>query len=219
VKFYYYPQASSLASHIALEEAGAAFEPVLIDFALSQQRSPEHLAVNPLGRVPVLIDGAEIITENPAILRYVARRFPEAGLWPQGLAGDVRCMEWLSFIVSSVHVAFAHVARDYRYATSDAAREEVREMGRATTRAMWDMVEARLAARSTRWAACDSFSVADPYLFVFWNLGRHPLLGYAMASDFPAWTDHARRLCDRPGAHRALVREGIMPPDRDIEKG
>ena len=210
MRLFYAPGACSLASHIALEDAGADFEPVAIDFGSAQQQSAEYLAINPKGRVPALEDGGEVVTESPAILRYIARRFPEANLWPADVLEDARCAEWLSWCVSSVHVAFSHIARSYRYAISADGLKEVEEKGRETTRDMWAQVEARLAARTSRWAASDDFSVADPYLFTFWHWGRNPRLDYEMARDFPG-VDRACPPPVRATGSQARARAGGRP--------
>ena len=72
----------ALASHIALEDAGAEYRIVRLDFAGGDQRKPDYLAVNPKGRVPSLATERGVLTETPAILAYVAQRFPAAGLAP-----------------------------------------------------------------------------------------------------------------------------------------
>src|SRR4051794_10077855 len=82
LKLYYSPGACSLAPHIALEEASVAYEPVKVALAKGEQRTPEYLAINPKGRVPVLAEDDLVLTENAAILPYIAQRFPEARLWP-----------------------------------------------------------------------------------------------------------------------------------------
>ena len=82
MKLYYSPGACSLAPHIALEETGGAFELHRVNFAETQQRSPEYLAINPKGRVPAIADGGFVVTENPAVLRYIARRCSTPALWP-----------------------------------------------------------------------------------------------------------------------------------------
>src|SRR4051794_678268 len=95
LKLFYAPGACSLAPHIVLEETGAAYEPVHVALAKGEQRTPEYLRINPKGRVPALAEGDWALTENPAILRYLARRFPQAGhgrspallctrVWPKG---------------------------------------------------------------------------------------------------------------------------------------
>ena len=82
LKLYYSPGACSLAPHIALEEVGIAYEPVKVALAKGEQRTPEYLAINRKGRVPVLAEDDWVLTENAAILPYVAQRYPEARLWP-----------------------------------------------------------------------------------------------------------------------------------------
>ena len=210
MKLYYSPGACSLAPHIALEETGAAFEPVLIKTAEGQQRTPEYLAINPKGRVPALADGEFVVTENPAILRYVARKFPNAALWSDEPRDEARCAEWLAWCSSTIHPAYAHVRRAERYATSESAKEDVIAKGRETVRQLWGDIDAKLGG--AEWAAGSRYSVADCYLMVFWNWGRGSVLGYDMARDFPAWTAHAKRMGERRAVQRVLEREGIALP-------
>lgn len=210
LKLYYSPGACSLASHIALEESGLPFEAVRINFAEAQQRSPEYLAINPKARVPALVDGTFVVTENPAILRYLARRAPESGLWPEDPQQEARCAEWCAWCSSTIHVAYAHVRRAERYAVSEAARAEVVEKGRETCRDLWGQIDAKLGAGP--WALGERYSVADPYLIVFWLWGRNEALGFDMAGDFPNWTAQARRMAERPAVRRVFEREGLLTP-------
>jgi len=83
LKLFYAPGTCALATHIALEEAGADYEAVMVDFGAQAQRSPEYLAVNPKGRVPALVTDSGTLTETPALLVYVAQRFPAAELAPR----------------------------------------------------------------------------------------------------------------------------------------
>ena len=81
-KLYYAPGTCALASHIALEEAGASYTAERLDFKNSQQTSPQYLAINPKGRVPALVTERGTLTETPAILAYIAQGFPQARLMP-----------------------------------------------------------------------------------------------------------------------------------------
>src|SRR5262245_26167723 len=210
LKLYFSPGACSLASHLALEEAGADYEPVRVNFGENQQRSPDYLRINPKGRVPALVDGDFIVTENPAILRYVARKHPDAKLWPDDPMQEARCAEWLAWISSTVHPAYAHIRRPERYATDPKAKEDVQQKGRESCREIWGMVDQKMGKGP--WAAGDRFSVADSYALVFWTWGRGPTLGYDMAKDFPNWTAHARRMAERPAVKKILEREGTPLP-------
>ncbi|TDR89063.1 glutathione S-transferase family protein [Enterovirga rhinocerotis] len=209
---FYSPGACSLASHIAIEETGLPFEARRVDFSTTEQRSPDYLKINPKGRVPALADGGFVVTENPAILRYLARKAPEAGLWPDDARSEAVCAEWLAWCSSGLHVAYAHTRRPERYATGEEAIANVVAKGREATRDVWQQVERKLAASSSPWLAGDRYSVADPYLFVMWNWGRGAHLGYDMPGDFPAWTRHALTMGERPAVRRALEREGIALP-------
>jgi glutathione S-transferase len=82
IKLYYAPHTCSLASHIALEDAGAEYSTLRISFAADEQRKPEYLAINPKGRVPALVTDNGILTETPAMLAFIAQRFPLARLAP-----------------------------------------------------------------------------------------------------------------------------------------
>ncbi|MEN2748127.1 glutathione S-transferase N-terminal domain-containing protein [Sphingomonas sp. T9W2] len=210
LRLFYSNGACSLAPHIALEETGIPFEPVRVDMASGQQRSPEFLRINPKGRVPVLAVDDWVLTENPAILQFIARSHPDSGLWPEALPDQARVAEWLAWIASTVHVAYAHVRRAERYADSEPALAEVRAKGLLTCRDLWRAVDARLGEGP--WAIGERYSVADAYLLVFWIWGRGPVLQFDMASDVPHWTAHALRMAERPAVQRAFRREGLTLP-------
>jgi glutathione S-transferase len=212
LKLYYSPGACSLASHLALEEVGAAFEAVLVSTAKGEQRTPEYLAINPKGRVPALADGDFVLTENPAILRYIARKFPNAGLWPDDPRDEARCAEWLAWISSTVHPTYSHIRRPERYATGEDAKADVIETGKVNVRRLWPEVDRKLAAGAGPFALGSRLSVADLYLLVFWVWARAPMLGFEVERDLPAWTAHARRLGERDGVRRAFEREGLPLP-------
>lgn len=211
LKLFYEPGSCSLAPHIALEEAGASFTPVRVNFTAAEQRSPAYLKINPKGRVPALAIGDWVLTENPAILQFIAQSHPDAKLWPTDVRVAAKCLEWMAWLSSGVHVTYAHVRRAERYATSEAALADVRIKGAISTREIWGDVETRLAALagSGPWIAGNQFTVVDGYAFVFWMWGRGQHLGYNMANDFPAWTAHAQRVAARPAVQRVLAREGL----------
>jgi glutathione S-transferase len=210
MKLYYAPGACSLAPHIALEEVGTPFELSRIDFTANQQSSTEYLRVNPKGRVPTLVDGDWVLTEAPAILRYIAARHPAAGLWPWDPREEARCAEWLNWLSSTVQVAFGHVRRATRYASDPRAVEDVAATGKKTARELWQAVDAKLGEGP--WAIGARYTVADPLLVVYWHWGRGPVLGFDVEREFPNWTAHARRLAARPAVQRAFANEGLTLP-------
>jgi glutathione S-transferase len=214
LQLYFWPGACSIAAHIVLEEIGLPFDAIKVDFASGKQREREYLAINSHGRVPALATSSGVLTENLAILRYLA--VPENGvkagsLWPSELDKEARCVEWCSWLASTVHVAYAHISRPERYSDSIEGKAEVIRKGVEACRPLWREIEERLQDRE--WALGDDYSVVDPYLQVFWNWGRGARLGYDMAHDFPVWTAHARRLAKRPAVQRAFAREGLLLPE------
>ena len=164
----YFRSASAWRVRIALGLKGVPVAQVAHHLRRGEQRAPDYLRLNPKGRVPVLVDGDFVLTEAAAILRYVSLLAPDKGLWPSDPREDARCAEWLAWCASGVHVAYAHVRRTERYASSEAGRAEVEAKGRETTRETWQLVEQRFAAQGTPWAAGSSFSVADMRLSCMW---------------------------------------------------
>ena len=169
MKLYYTPGACSLAPHIVLEEVGAPFELSRVDLANNQQNSTEYLRINPKARVPALTDGDWILTEAPAILRYVAARHPAAGLWPWDPREEARCAEWLNWLSSTIQVAFTHVRRAARYASDARAVEDVAAIGKKTCRELWQTVDEKVGEGP--WAIGERYSVADPLLACLLDLG------------------------------------------------
>lgn len=172
---YLAPGSSSMAPHIALREAGADFEIRVVSFARREQHSPAYLAINPEGKVPALVIDGRTLTEVAAILYYIARRYPQAALLPEGVESEARVIAWMSFLASSVHPA--------------------RARGQDAARAAWALVEKRLAGRD--WAVGDRFSIADIHLFrLFWR--TRGVLGDDVESAFPAVSRHYARMMARP---------------------
>jgi glutathione S-transferase len=114
---FYAPHTCSLASHIALEEAGAEYELRRIDFAKREQQSSDYVALNPKARVPALATPQGVLTETPAMLAYIAQMFPASGLAPlHDPFAFAQVQAFNSYLCSSVHVAHAHRMLGYRWA-------------------------------------------------------------------------------------------------------
>ena len=155
-----------LASHIALEEAGANYEAVKVDFASGEQRKPEYLAINPKGRVPALVTDRGVLTENPVILGYVAETYKDAKLAPTDDSFAFGSMQAFNlFIGSTLHPAFAHVFRASRYADGEEAQAAVRAKALEAIGEYFALIEERLSDGRT-WVHGDDYTVSDPYLFV-----------------------------------------------------
>src|SRR5437868_11521889 len=122
MKFYYAAGTCALATHIALEEAGAAYEAVRINFAEAEQTKAPYLAINPKGRVPALVTDRGVLTETPAMLAYIAQTFPKAKLAPLDDPFDfAQVQSFNSYLCSTVHINHAHKMRGARWATQESS--------------------------------------------------------------------------------------------------
>lgn len=206
IALYYSPGACSLAPHIVLNETGEAFELRRFSTAERANHSPEYLAVNPKGRIPALLIDDFVLTETPAILAYLGRRFPGAGLYPAGPSQDeARCLELLAWSSNTVHVAFAQLFRPERFVPREADQPPVKESGRTNYERCLADIDARL--QRADYAVGGRFGLVDAFWLVFYRWGLRA--GYDMRERFPAYTACAERLCARPSVQRALTAEGI----------
>jgi glutathione S-transferase len=141
-KLYYAPGTCALASHIALEEAGADYSAIRLDFKANQQQSPDYLKINTKGRVPALATDKGIITENPAILAFVAQTFPNAKLAPlDDPFAFAQVQSFNSYLCGTVHVAHAHKGRGYRWATQESSFADMKGMVPKSMGACFDLIE------------------------------------------------------------------------------
>lgn len=163
MKLYYAPNTISIASAIALHEAGIEFEPIKLDFAAGQQTSPEYHAINPKGRVPSLITDAGILTETGAILDYIAALNPDAGLVPTDPWQAAQMRSVMYYLASTMHVNHAHKMRGHRWADSESARADMTAKVPQTMTECCTFVEANALAEP--FVLGKTLSLADPYLF------------------------------------------------------
>jgi glutathione S-transferase len=203
MKLFYAPNTCALASHIALEEAGASYESVRLSFADNDQRKPEYLAVNPKGRVPSLVTDRGILTETPALLVFIAQTFPNAKLAPLDDAfalAEVQAFN--SYLCSTVHVAHAHRLRGYRWADDPAAIAAMQKKVPQSVGEAFAVIETKMLKGP--WVMGECYSIADPYLFTVsqWLEGDG-----VDRSRLPKVEDHTRRMLERPAVRRAIAAE------------
>lgn len=162
MKLYYFPGSCALADHIVLEWTGAKYEAVKLD--RTGTKTPEFLKLNPSGAVPVLVDGDFVLTQNVAILSYLAERYPDARLYGDGTPrGRAEVMRWLGVLNSDVHPAFKPIFGAVRFHPDPAAAGVLADTARANVRKYLELIDNRLRGRD--WLV-DTRSIADPYLFV-----------------------------------------------------
>ena len=197
---YFSPLACSMATRIALYEAGADAGFIQIDGKTKRTREgADYLAINPLGLVPALrTDEGEVLTENAAILQYVADRFPAARLAAPSGMERARIQQWLSFIGTELHKALFVPLLDRK--APDAVKSYTQEKGEPRLA----YLERYLAGREY---LLDRFSIADGYLFTVLNW--HIATPVDLAR-WPAVKAYYTRLRERPSIARALAEEHAL---------
>ena len=204
LKLYYSPGACSLVPHIALEEARANFVALRIPIADGGHLRPEYLAINPHARLPALGTCGGTITENIAVMNYLADRFGAPGSIPrEDSFAPARCNELLGWFSSSVHIAFAQVWRGSRFTEDEKLWPALEAGGRKVLRQQFDEIEALCV---DEWLVRGGFSAADSYALTFLRWAKR--IGFDIAA-YPKWVALAGRVLERPAVKRALEREGL----------
>ena len=193
----------SLASLIALEEAGAPYELVVMNTKAGDQRTPEYLAINPKSRVPALVTERGVLTETPAILVWIAQTWPAAGLAPlDDPFAFAQCQAFNSYLCATVHVAHAHKHRGYRWATTEAAFADMTAKVAENEIACFQLIEDEMLQGP--WVLGETFSICDAYLFTLagWLEGD----GVDIRR-FPKVAAHFERVAARPAVRKVLALE------------
>jgi glutathione S-transferase len=192
----------SLASVIALEEAGADYEMVVMSTRDGDQRRAEYLAISPKGRVPALVTEQGVLTENPAILAWIAQSYPEAHLAPTDPWGFAQAQAFNSYLCATVHVAHAHKHRGYRWADEPASFADMTRKVPETETACFQLIEDEMFKGP--FVLGDAFSICDAYLFTLadWldDDGVDP-------RQFAKVYEHRERIRARPAVRKVLARK------------
>ena len=182
---YFAPGASSMAVHIALHEIGTTFERKPMSFRQNDMRSPGYLALNPEGKVPTLVVDGRPLTEVAAILFYLARCFPDAGLLPRDdIEAEAQVLSWMSFIASTLHPA--------------------RKRGLDYAKQVYGIADRRLG---NGWVL-GRYSIADIHLFrLYWRLANSLK---PPPATFPNLTAHYTRMMARPAVQKTIEIESAV---------
>ncbi len=202
MKLYYMPGACSLADHITLEWAGQSYDTKKLSH--DDLKKDEYLKINPLGAVPALELEDRVLTQNAAILNYLADSHPEAKLGGDGSPeGRAEVIRWLGFLNADVHPAFKPLFGGTAYLDDESAIEQTKDNAKKTLRGLFERADKQLADKD--WLA-GTRSIADPYLFVVTRWAK------AMKIDLSGLENLQRffkRMHEDDGVKRALEAEGI----------
>ncbi len=201
MKLYYSPGACSLSPHIALREAGLAFEPVLASTKSHQLADgTDYYRINPLGYVPMLeLDDGTRLREGPAIVQYIADQVPTKNLAPaNGTLPRYRLQEWLTFIGTEVHKQFSPLF-------NPAMPEEAKKIQRDKLAQRFQWLDGEL--KDKQYLMGDNFSVADGYLFTCTNWAKPTMIDLA---PYPNLVAYRERVAARPAVQEAMKAEGLL---------
>jgi glutathione S-transferase len=178
---YFSPGSSAMATHIALHEIGVPFEATPLSFAKREQNAPEYLAINPEGKVPTLLIEGRPLTEVAGTLYYLAKRYPEAKLWPEGgIEEEAQAISWMSFIAATIHPA--------------------RRIGLERWKEVFKLADPRLGPNE--WAVGGRYSIADIHLFrLYW---RFKTATSPAAGEYPNLDAHFARVMARPAVQKTI---------------
>jgi glutathione S-transferase len=178
---YFSPGSSAMATHIALHEIGVPFEAKPLSFAKREQHQPGYLAINPEGKVPSLLIDGRVLTEVAATLYYLAKRYPEAKLWPEGgIEDEAQAISWMSFIAATVHPA--------------------RRIGLERWKEVFKIADPRLG--DDAWAVGGRYSIADIHLFrLYW---RFKTSTSPASGEYPRLDAHFERVMARPAVKKTI---------------
>lgn len=199
---FYSPNACSLASHIALEETGQPYRAVETLLANKAHLTPEYLAINPRGKVPALVVEQGVITENTAILTYIATTNPSAGLLPTDPYRQALCIAQMAWFSNTPHIFQRAKFRTSYFADDESHHPAIRAKAEATYWKHMQEIDGLLAGR--RWMMGDDYTVVDPYALVFYGWGvanRMPM------DELVEYTRHKNQMLQRPAVQAVLARE------------
>jgi glutathione S-transferase len=201
MKLYYSPGACSLSPHIALREAGLAFEPVLASTKSHQlQDGTDYYGINPLGYVPMLeLDDGTRLREGPAIVQYIADLAPGKNLAPaNGTLSRYRLQEWLTFIGTEIH-------KGYSPMFNPNMPEEAKTIARTRLASRYQWLDGQLEGK--QYLMGENFSVADGYLFAVSNWAKPTGFDLSPYPHVQAWQ---ARVAARPAVQEAMKVEGLI---------
>lgn len=203
MKLYYATGTCALATHIALIDAAADYETVRLSFASEDQRKPKYLLLNPKARVPTLVTDEGNLTETPALLAYVAQKYPQAKLAPIDNPFEfARVQAFNSYLCSTVHVAHSHRMRGYRWADEPEAIAAMQRKVPASVSACFELIDREMIQGP--WVMGNTYTICDPYLFTLSQWLEAD--GVDMAK-IPNVRAHRERNAARANVQRALAEQ------------
>jgi len=209
IELYFAPGACSFVPHVGLEAVKAAtgedFKPNLVKLHKGEQKTPEYLALNPNGQVPVLVVDGKPLSQIIAICDYLDRSFPKGGLLPTDSWRRARALSQLAWMNNTVHPTFTHWFRPYEFTDHEAAQAEVKRFAVEKFRKHLERLQEWSKVANPYWFG-DQVSFHDAYCFTLLRWG-----GYAGIDpdSVPQLKAYVERVTQAPPVAAALERERV----------
>lgn len=210
LQLYYAPGACSFVPHALLEIAGVPFEAKAVKLHKGEQSTPEYLAMNPRGQVPVLVDNGTVITQILAIVGYINDKYAGGRFLPTDALAKAKVMERLAVFNNTVHPTFTHVFMPGKFTDDKAAQGAIRAYNVARYRELLGEIDA-LCAKASPWLAGAEIGPLDLYALTLMRWG-----GFA-GIDPKSWKHlwpHANKVAQHPAVAKVVERERL---DLDVK--
>lgn len=195
---YHHPHSRSAGVRVMLEELGVDYRVQLVDLQAGEQRKPEFLALNPLGKLPTLVDGDTVVTEQVAIYLHLADRFPEAALAPAiGDPARGQYLRWMVYYASCFEPAV--MDRSLKREPGEPMMSPYRDFD-----SMFSVLETQIAKGP--WMLGDRFSAAD----VLWGVALNWITEFGLVPKTPVIEQYIERVKSRPAFQRASEKDAAL---------
>lgn len=212
LQLHYHPGTASMAPHVLLEELGVPYERAFVDKDAGQLSSAAYLALNPNGKIPVLVDGDLVLYEAAAICLHLADRHPDARLLPppgsDARAHAYKWLVWLTNTLQATLIQYFYPGRQTE-ATDDAAIAAVKARAESRVAELVDQLEAEFARHGGEWLLGSDYSAVDAYAFMLCRWTRNQARPARQWPRIHAWQ---QRMLARPAVQRMFANEGLAEP-------
>jgi len=202
MKLYEFGISRSARAHWVLREAGVQYEAISVNLIKGEQKSPEFLAINPYGKLPVLVDGEDTITESAAICTYIAEKYPEAGLIPlQATISRAHYHQWICFCLAEMEPQLWSIRKNILLYPKSQRSNLAIKIGRYEYENAARILDSHLSKNDYVLGA--TFSAADiviAYDLIWANTLK-------LLAGFPVLLSYINRLQQRPGFPAFLFTE------------
>lgn len=213
IQLHFAPSTAAMVPHILLEDIGVPYERVPVDRLNGGHKTPEYLALNPNGLIPVLVDGDTVLYETAAICLHLCDTHPQAGLLPApGTPERAQAYKWLVWLTNTLQATLIVYFYPERWMNegNTVGVAELKAHAQARVGPLLDQLDDELARHGGPWFMGATYSALDPYVFTLCRWTRN--FSSAPARERAHLGPYLRRVLERPAVQRMLANEGLSAP-------